>query len=417
MTDRPWTTEDSRELYLCSERQVRNLDSSEWARGVRMERLNQDQIELFNVSEEGELILQLSDYVSPPRAISLQKIMEQTAQSLATIRFPELIERQMNRLNLAFSTSIFWESEPEAKIPANFLSYQGIYPLKVNNRREVLETIVGYQTLNRFPITVEQARLSPLGRHAELMETATRPHHNGLRHISPIWGLECGSRAELVVALAYLDKQRERLSQLPGVWEAEHTLVLNGPKDHLYVKTALEAMRRKLNVILVVDSPIELVRVLELGSKVWADGSFDGLQLGVRIKTMTRGSGIWEESGGKDSKFGLCGVELYEFFNKLIELGLTDALRVLHFHVGSQLVEWESITDCTIEAARLYLELKEKGFGKLNRIDLGGGLAVNYDQHLMKAQSSALYDHEDYADMVVRAVSQVLAQNVKDPTD
>lgn len=416
MGSEDWSTDDSRELYLCSERQVRGLEEEEWARWVRLERLNQDQIELFNINERGELVVQLSDYLNPARPLSLQKLMEWSEENIATIRFPELIERQLNRLNLAFSTSIFWESAPHTAVPEDFITYHGIYPFKVNHRREVLETIAAYDTLSRFPIDPEVARRAPVGRHKELMQTATRPGP-GLKHISPLFGMEAGSRPELLLALAFLDKQRKRSDRYPGLWDQHHLLVLNGPKDPVYIRTALEVMKRNVNCILVVDAPRELDSVLEIAPQVWPDGDYSQLKLGVRIKTLTRGSGAWEESGGKEAKFGLCGVELYNFFRKLIDKNLVHALKLLHFHVGSQLVEWENIIDSTVEAARLYLELKDKGFHALNQIDIGGGLAYNYDQHLMKEQSSALYDHEDYADMVVRSMVRVLLNHVKDPAD
>jgi arginine decarboxylase len=411
--DSGWSIEDSLELYLCSHRQLQGVDPKDWARRVRQQRLNQDHLELFSINAKGEFEVLLSDYLTPPKRVSVQALLEQMKEPIAMIRFPELIERQMNRLNLAFAGAIQRHTVDANNAPG-LVRYQGIYPLKVNQRKEVVETIVRYETLSRFPVSENLPDTSPLTSHPELFALARQPGP-GLAHTAPVWGIEVGSRPELVIALAYLRRQKEALGYHQKVWESEHLIICNGGKDSLYHRVALQAMDLGLNVIIVVDSPAELPSILHEAREIWPDGNFSSIQLGMRVKTLTAGSGAWEDSGGKGSKFGLCGVEVVEFLEALKQHGLARCLKLLHFHIGSQIVEWENITDGMAELSRLYLELRGGDFPELNRIDIGGGLAINYEEHLVKDQSSALYDHNDYADMVVRTFVRTLMLSIKDP--
>jgi arginine decarboxylase-like protein len=408
-----WSIEDSLELYLCSHRQLQGVDPKDWARRVRQQRLNQDHLELFSANAKGEFEVLLSDYLQPPKRVSLQAILEQSKEPIAMLRFPELIERQMNRLNLAFAGAIQRHTVDTGE-SAGFVRYQGIYPLKVNQRKEVVETVTRYETLSRFPVAPQGPEPSPLASHPELFNLARQPGP-GLAHTAPVWGLEAGSRPELVIALAYLRRQKEALGYHQKVWESEHVVVCNGGKDALYHRIALQAMDMGLNVVIIVDSPAELPSILNEAREIWPDGNYSALQLGMRVKTLTAGSGTWEDSGGKGSKFGLVAVEVIEFLENLKKHNLTRALKLLHFHIGSQIVEWENITDSMAELSRLYIELRAGDFPELSRIDIGGGLAINYEEHLVKDQSSALYDHNDYADMVVRTFMRSMQQNVKDP--
>lgn len=409
-----WSIEDSLELYLCSHRQLQGVDQKDWARRVRQQRLNQDHLELFSINQKGEFEVVLSDYLTPPKRVSVPALLEQAKEPIAMIRFPELIERQMNRLNLAFAGAI-QRHTVDVPVPApGMLRYQGIYPLKVNQRKEVVETVIRYETLSRFPVAAGSQGETPLSSHPELFNLARQPGP-GLAHAAPVWGIEVGSRPELVIALAYLRRQKEALGYHQKVWESEHLVICNGGKDGLYHRVALQAMDLGLNVMIVVDSPQELPSILEEAKAIWPDGNYSAIQLGMRVKTLTTGSGNWEESGGKGSKFGLCGVEVVKFLDALKSAGLARCLKLLHFHIGSQIVEWENITDSMSEIARLYLELRGGDFPELSRLDIGGGLAINYEEHLVKDQSSALYDHNDYADMVVRTMMRVLMQTVKDP--
>src|SRR5260221_238628 len=134
MSNDGWTIEDSLELYLCSHRQLQGCDPKDWARRVRQQRLNQDHLELFSVNQKGELEVVLSDYLTAPKKISLQAIVEQSREPIAMLRFPELIERQMNRLNLAFAGAIERHTVDAGHCPPGLMRYQGIYPLKVNQR-------------------------------------------------------------------------------------------------------------------------------------------------------------------------------------------------------------------------------------------------------------------------------------------
>ncbi|MBI4862211.1 MAG: hypothetical protein HY815_18430 [Candidatus Riflebacteria bacterium] len=411
-----WTIEDSLELYLCSSRQLRGVEPQDWARRVREQRLNQDHLELFSVNQKGDFEVLLSDYLTPPKRVSLQAVLEQAKEPVVMLRFPELIERQINRLNLAFAGAIQRHTDDTGDCPAGLLRFQGIYPLKVNQRREVVETVARYETFSRFPIPPGAGEASPLGSHPDLLSLARRPGP-GLVHVAPVCGLEVASRPELVIALAYLRRQKEAVGRHHQAWEADHLVVCNGAKDALYHRVALEAMALGINVIIVLDSPHELASVLREAREVWPDGNHADLKLGIRMKTLTVGSGIWEDSGGKGSKFGLCGVEVFDVLESLRRHGIPDSLKLLHFHIGSQIVEWENITDSMAEIARLYLELRGGDFKGLHRLDVGGGLAINYEEHLVKDHSSALYDHNDYGEMVVRTFMRVLRSIVRDASE
>jgi len=296
----------------------------------------------FGVSDEGELTVSLKG--SP--AVALTSIIgELTAKGHALpmiLRFPDILEDRLDRINAAFAASIA-EAGYENR-------YQGVYPVKVNQRRVVLETIATYGAKYRT-------------------------------------GLEAGSKAELALCLAH-DTHDEAL------------ICCNGFKDDDFIRLALWGRKLGRNTIITLEKAGELERVLRISKEVGVEPL-----LGVRFKLHARGSGQWEASGGDDAKFGLTASELIHVARRVQAEGLSHALVLLHCHVGSQLTDIRRIRSAVREAAQAYVELAEMGVG-VKYLDVGGGLAVDYDGSKTTYYTSANYGLREYADTVVYTVME-----------
>ncbi|MDT3683139.1 MAG: biosynthetic arginine decarboxylase [Trueperaceae bacterium] len=296
----------------------------------------------FGVSEAGELTVSLKG--SP--AVALTSIVgDLTAKGHALpmiLRFPDILEDRLDRINAAFEGSI-----AEAGYKNR---YQGVYPIKVNQRRVVLETIATYGAKYRT-------------------------------------GLEAGSKAELALCLAH-DTHDEAL------------ICCNGFKDDDFIRLALWGRKLGRKTIITLEKAGELERVLRISKEVGVEPL-----LGVRFKLHARGSGQWEASGGDDAKFGLTASELIHVARRVQAEGLGHALVLLHCHVGSQLTDIRRIRSAVREAAQAYVELAEMGVG-VKYLDVGGGLAVDYDGSKTTYYTSANYGLREYADTVVYTVME-----------
>ncbi|MGE3353792.1 MAG: biosynthetic arginine decarboxylase [Planctomycetota bacterium] len=228
--------------------------------------------------------------------------------------------------------------------------YRPVFPIKVNQQRDVVEELVEF------------------GRDHSL-------------------GLEAGSKPELLVVLAHMTNP-------------DGLVICNGYKDARYIETALLAQKMGLHCIIVVDRFEELELVLRVARKLDLRP-----HIGVRSKLASRGAGKWQESGGEKSKFGLTAGEIVQVAERLRELGMLDCLELLHFHIGSQITAIRAIKDALKESTRIYTELHDLGAG-LKFIDVGGGLAVDYDGSQTNFHSSANYSLQEYANDVVFAVQQ-----------
>jgi arginine decarboxylase len=228
--------------------------------------------------------------------------------------------------------------------------YQGIYtpamPIKVNQQRHVVQELL--------------ARGAP-------------------------WGLslEAGSKPELLAAIALVDDDRP-------------LIICNGYKDREYFETALLAQRLGRHPMLVLDRFEELDLALAVADDLGVKPS-----LGARVKLSSRGAGKWLESSGDKSKFGLTATELIAAVDRLRERGHLDALKMLHFHIGSQITSIRSVKEAVREAGRLYCALRAEGATSLDTIDVGGGLAVDYDGSKTNFHSSKNYSVQEYASDVV----------------
>ena len=269
------------------------------------------------------------------------------------VRFPEILQGRIGELNNAFRRAI---AEYGYKG-----QYKGVYPIKVNQDRYVVERILEYGR--------------PFG-----------------------YGLEAGSKPELLAVMAMLDDENA-------------LIICNGYKDHEYIETALLASKLGRTVILVVEKLSELKLIHEVASKT-------GIRprLGMRAKLASRGAGRWEASGGDRSKFGLTSKELLEAVRYMKEHQLIDCCELVHFHLGSQISAIRSLKTAMREAGRFFVELHKQG-APLKYLDVGGGLGVDYDGSQTNFSSSMNYTLQEYANDIVYATMELCdAAGVPHPT-
>ncbi len=258
------------------------------------------------------------------------------------IRFTDVLRHRVIHLNEAFKKAI---TEHNYKG-----QYRGVYPIKVNQHRYVVETIV---------------------------ETGK----------SYGYGLEAGSKPELLAVMALLDNE-------------DALVICNGYKDEEYVETALFFSRLGRKVILVVEKPSELPLIAEVARRTGITP-----RLGVRVRLSTRGAGKWEASGGDRSKFGLTSSELMNAISFMRETGLLPYFELLHFHLGSQISNIRNVKNALREVGFFYVEVARLG-APLKYLDVGGGLGVDYDGSQTNFTSSMNYTTEEYANDVVFGVME-----------
>ncbi|MGA7879526.1 MAG: biosynthetic arginine decarboxylase, partial [Terrimicrobiaceae bacterium] len=239
--------------------------------------------------------------------------------------------------------------------------YRGVFPIKVNQLREVVEEILD----------------------------AGKPWH---------FGIEAGSKPELMAALA--------LHQDP-----ESLIICNGYKDTAFVRNALLGRKLGKTVILVVEKVEELTHILRVASQMQVEPF-----IGLRVRLLSKGAGKWATSGGENAKFGLSTAELVAASDLLARSGLANALKLVHFHVGSQVPDIGTIKRATKEAARFYSKLHKMGH-ELGYLDVGGGLGVDYDGSCTTFDSSTNYSLNEYARDIVYSIMEVCdAEGVPHPT-
>jgi arginine decarboxylase len=258
------------------------------------------------------------------------------------IRFTDVLRHRVIHLNEAFKKAI---TEQNYKG-----QYRGVYPIKVNQHRYVVETIV--ETGKQYG-----------------------------------YGLEAGSKPELLAVMAMLDNE-------------DALVICNGYKDEEYVETALFFSRLGRKVILVVEKPSELPLIAEVARRTGI-----APRLGVRVRLSTRGAGKWEASGGDRSKFGLTSSELMASIAFMRETGLLANFELLHFHLGSQISNIRNVKNALREVGCFYVEVARQG-APLQYLDVGGGLGVDYDGSQTNFTSSMNYTTEEYANDVVFGVME-----------
>jgi arginine decarboxylase len=310
----------------------------------------------FDVNRKGHLIVHPSE--GDPRSADLREIIEDLYRRGITapilLRFPQLVAAQVRKLQRAFSKSI------------REYEYQGahmcVYPMKVNQQRTVVEEYL----------------------------------REGSRYD---FGLEAGSKAELYAALA--------LEQT-----ADSLLVLNGFKDEEFIALAFAGAKAGKRVVIVIEKMSELDHILRIAEE--HEGNMP--MVGMRVKLYSKGSGRWEKSGGEAAKFGLTTTELLEVINQMKDAGRIDMLRLLHFHIGSQLTDIKRIKNAMKEAARVYAKVYQMKV-PIDLLDVGGGMAVDYDGSKTAFDSSANYSAQEFANDVIYTIKQVCDdENVPHPT-
>ena len=259
------------------------------------------------------------------------------------IRFMDILQGRIAAINRAFKSAI-----DENDYPAG---YQTFYPIKVNQQRQVVEAIANF----------------------------------GKKHDI---GLEVGSKPELVAAISFAAGK-----QLP--------ILCNGYKDNEFIEMVLYATRIGFDITIVVEKLFELEKIIALAKKTGITP-----KLGIRVKLSSKGTGKWATSGGDDAKFGLKISELLAAVEILREQELLDTVRLLHFHIGSQITKIDKIKNALIEGSRIYAEMRKMGVG-LEYMDIGGGLGVDYDGSKSSYFSSVNYTVEEYANDVIYQVKNI----------
>jgi arginine decarboxylase len=315
----------------------------------------------FGVNRKGNLIVRASenDNVSADVKEIIDDLSKRGINTPVLLRFPQLLAGQIRKLQKSFKNSI------------KEFDYQGghmcVYPMKVNQNRAVVE---------------------------EYLKEGKRYN----------FGLEAGSKAELYAALA-LEQSDESL------------LVLNGFKDRDFVRLAFAGAQAGKNVVIVIEKLSELEHTIKIAEEISAENAETKLpMIGVRVKLYSKGSGKWEKSGGEAAKFGLTTTEILEVIRRLNETGRIDMLKLLHFHIGSQLTDIKRIKNAMKEAARTYAKIRQMQI-PIEFLDVGGGMAVDYDGSRTSYESSANYNAQEFANDVIYVIKTVCDdEDVPHPT-
>lgn len=323
-----------------------------------------DSLKLYNIENWGDQYFSINPSgnltVHPKRGEGpgidllsvVNEIRSQGLQMPVLIRFQDIIRHRVVTLNEAFRKSIS-EFNYKGK-------YTGVYPIKVNQMREVVEEIID----------------------------AGRPYN---------FGLEAGSKAELTAVIA--------MNTTP-----DSLVVCNGYKDYGFIKTALMGVKLGKRVIIVIEKLSELYQVIAVAKELGVTPL-----IGIRTKLYSKGSGKWESSGGEFAKFGLTTPELLHAVNTLRREGLQDSFKLLHFHIGSQVTNIKTIKDAVKEGTRIYAKLRKMGLN-LEYLDVGGGLGVDYDGSRTSFESSINYSLQEYVSDVVYSIQEICqAEEVPEP--
>ena len=299
----------------------------------------------FRISPEGHVIVHPD--ANKKRGLDLYHLaMDLNAQGVGLpllLRFSDILRSRINTLAAEFGNAIK-EFGYEG-------TYTTVYPIKVNQQRHVVQEIVEFG----------------------------EPH--GV-------GLECGSKPELQAILGLNES-------------TNHLIVCNGYKDEEFMRLALMGQKLGHTVMIVLEQLTELEVLLKVADEMGVQPT-----AGVRIKLATEGSGRWAKSGGERSKFGLGAVELVKLLDQLDRLGRKDILKLVHFHLGSQITDIRYVKAGLEEIGRYYAELRNMGFD-LTHLDVGGGLGVDYDGSRSTRPASMNYSVREYANDVVYTIGSV----------
>lgn len=307
----------------------------------------------YGVNDQGNVVCQptseehmsivLPDVVEEAKRLGLQAPM--------ILRFPQIIESQLRRMTSAFRHAI-QENGFKGR-------HRGVFPFKVNQRREFIDLIVrGGSSIN--------------------------------------YGLEVGSKTEFMAALGY-------------EMGPDSLLIANGFKDREFIEMGFIAAAMGKRMIIVVEGPDELEMIIEQAKTMKPVP-----EIGLRVKLYSRGSGRWEKSSGESSKFGLTTIELLRSLKLLDEAGLAEKLTMIHCHIGSQITEIKRFKNAIKEASRVYAKIRKMGFD-LKFMNIGGGVGVDYDGSKTSFEASANYSLQEFANDAVYVIGEV-CNNEQVPT-
>ncbi len=323
IAEKSWTSEDATSLYLIDR----------WGSGY------------FGVNEEGNLTV--APLQSKGAAIPIHEVVQEAlGQGLKTpmlIRFQDLLRHRVEHLNGAFNSAI-----AENRFTGN---YRGVFPIKVNQLREVVEEILD----------------------------AGKPFN---------YGVEVGSKPEIFAGLAVHDNR-------------DSLIICNGYKDDAFIRMAMIGRKLGKKVILVVEKLSEIRAIVKIAAEMNVEP-----QIGMRVRLLSKGAGKWATSGGEHAKFGLSTSEILEAIEILRQAGVEQSFKLLHFHIGSQIPDILTIKRAVREAARYYAKLHKMGH-RLEYLDVGGGLAIDYDGSRSTFHSSMNYTVQEYANDIVYNIMDV----------
>jgi arginine decarboxylase len=311
-----WSVVDATELY----------EIERWGNGY------------FSIGDNGHVLVHPTK--ARDRSIDLKQLVDRLQMRGINlpilIRLSDILKHRLGEMHGAFQSAIAQHNYTGR--------YICVYPIKVNQQRQVVEEVLEFG----------------------------RPYG---------FGIEAGSKPELMAVAALADN--------------DTPIICNGFKDAEFIEMAMLAQKIGRNIIPVVEKYTELGLVLEYAEKVGVRP-----QIGMRVKLAARGSGRWQNSGGYRSKFGLTVTEILRGLEELKARGMEDCFTLLHFHLGSQIPNIRIVKGALIEASRVYTELYKAGAG-LQYMDVGGGLGVDYDGSQTNFESSMNYTLQEYANDVV----------------
>src|SRR5579872_5481336 len=327
-----WSTQDASELY----------DVASWGKGY------------FSVGANGHI--RVHPEKDPHRSIDLKELVDtlilRGISLPILVRFADILKHRLGEIHSAFQTAI-----ADHKYQGNYFC---VYPIKVNQQRQVVEEVLEYGRPYRF-------------------------------------GLEAGSKPELLAVMALADN--------------ESPIICNGFKDDEYIEMAMLAQKVGRHIIPVIEKYTELDLIARYSERVGVRPT-----IGLRVKLASRGAGRWKSSAGYRSKFGLTTSEDMRALQELKDRGMADCLHLLHFHLGSQITNIRHLKAAVNEAARMYAELVRAGAG-LRYLDVGGGLGIDYDGSQTDFESSVNYTLQEYAADVVYHIQNVCDESgVAHPT-
>ncbi|HXU40525.1 MAG TPA: biosynthetic arginine decarboxylase [Blastocatellia bacterium] len=309
----------------------------------------------FEVNRKGHLAVRPAEGDS--RSVDIKELIDdlidtRKLQLPILLRFPQILTNQLKKVQRSFQ-----DASREFSYAGG---HYGVFPMKVNPRREVVEEFLREGSKYNF-------------------------------------GVECGSKAELYAALS--------LEQTP-----ESLLICNGFKDETFINLALLGVQVGKRVIIVVEKLNELKMIIRRSQET---GIRPGI--GIRAKLYSKGSGKWASSGGESAKFGLTPSEMLECIRLLREFQMTDLLKLLHFHIGSQITDIKRVKAAMKEAARVYSKIRQMHID-VEFLDIGGGMGVDYDGSKTTFESSVNYTIQEFANDVVYTIKSVCDdENVPEP--